>query len=80
VPSPVTVLTWIDNPPDVLLFPFNMNKRTKLKAIPTIVEHPQVTYDIPTGTGVLIKLRKLLSSPVAEPKALVRWEVWFFVT
>jgi hypothetical protein len=66
---------WIHALPHRSLFPFQLNTRTSLLTVPTIVERPQRAYDHPTGTGVLIKFPNLSSAPNPDPKVLVRQEV-----
>jgi hypothetical protein len=63
---------WVHNLPHPSLFPFDINKKTQLKAVPKIIEGPLPAYDYPAGTGVLIKFLPSSLANGVEPKVPVR--------
>jgi hypothetical protein len=80
VPSPPASAGWIGRLPHRSLFPFQLNTRTSLLAVPAILECPQPEYDYPTGTGVLVKFPELELASNPDPKSLIRDEVQFSFT
>jgi hypothetical protein len=63
---------WVHKLPHPSLFPFDINKKTQLKAVPKIIEGPLPAYDYPAGTGVLIKFSPSSLANGVEPKVPIR--------